>query len=153
MGYPVGCRFMVIPKVLLYSASAMASLNNGICCFLSDLGLCEPPQEEEIYLGQGLPEISSLISSASGEMIKSRLHVITFRNFAEKMVEIEEDFVCPICLSSFQGDDEIRELYNCCHIFHRNCLDKWIDQHQDGCPVCRSPLLPLIQSVDGNVRF
>ncbi|GLJ55191.1 hypothetical protein SUGI_1184360 [Cryptomeria japonica] len=65
MGYPVGCRFMVIPKVLLYSASAMASLNNGICCFLSDLGLCEPPQEEEIYLGQGLPEISSLISSAS----------------------------------------------------------------------------------------
>ncbi|GLJ14556.1 hypothetical protein SUGI_0235630 [Cryptomeria japonica] len=144
MGFPVGFRNISIPSVLLYLASAMAYIKNGFCCFLSALGLSEAPQEE-MYLTQELPEIPSAISSSSsGEMIKHNLPVITFRNVAENLIEISEDFVCAICLRSFEEDDEIRKLCNCNHIFHRNCLDKWIDNNEDTCPFCRCPLLPPI---------
>ncbi|XP_057825251.2 brassinosteroid-responsive RING protein 1-like [Cryptomeria japonica] len=147
MGFPVNCRNIAIPRVLLYLASAMLYIKTGFCCFLSALGLSEPP-EDEIYLWQELQQIPSDISaSSSGEMIKNILPIITFRNVADKFAKISEDFVCAICLRSFEENDEIRELYNCCHIFHRNCLDKWIDSHQDTCPFCRCPLLPPIERV------
>ncbi|GLJ14557.1 hypothetical protein SUGI_0235640 [Cryptomeria japonica] len=125
----------------------MAYIKNGFCCFLSALGLREAPQEE-MYWWPEFSELPSAISASSGEMIKHRLPVISFRNVAEKLIEIEEDFVCAVCLRSFEEDDEIRELCNCCHIFHRNCLDKWIDVNEDTCPFCRCPLLPPIGSVD-----
>ncbi|GLJ27630.1 hypothetical protein SUGI_0542160 [Cryptomeria japonica] len=147
MGLPVGLRNIAIPRVLLYLALVVAYLETGIYWFLSGLGLCEAPQEE-INLWREFSEISSAISSSSGQMIKRRLSVITFRKVAEKLIKIEEDFVCAVCLSSFEEDDEIRELRNCSHIFHRNCLDKWIDNNQDTCPFCRCALYPQIQSVD-----
>ncbi|OVA04683.1 zinc finger protein [Macleaya cordata] len=36
---------------------------------------------------------------------------------------------------------EIRELSNCCHVFHRECLDMWIDQYHLTCPLCRAKLV------------
>ncbi|KAL4567050.1 hypothetical protein LXL04_022621 [Taraxacum kok-saghyz] len=50
---------------------------------------------------------------------------------------------CAICLDEFKGEDEIRCLTNCKHMFHLNCLDRWMDQIQDTCPLCRIPILPL----------
>ncbi|GLJ27625.1 hypothetical protein SUGI_0542100 [Cryptomeria japonica] len=147
MGLPAGLRNIAIPRVLLYLALALAYVETGIYWFLSGIGLSEAPQEE-INLWREFSEISSAISSSSGQIIKRRLSVITFRKVAEKLIEIEEDFVCAVCLRSFEEDDEIRELRNCCHIFHRNCLDKWIDNNQDTCPVCRCALYRQIQSVD-----
>ncbi|GLJ55457.1 hypothetical protein SUGI_1190810 [Cryptomeria japonica] len=140
MGFPVGFGSIAIPRVLLYTASAMDYLNNLICCFLSALQLSRT-QQVESYSWQELSEFSSTISSTSGEMIKHKLPLIMFRNVAGKLTEIEKDIVCAVCLSPFEEEDEIRELCNCSHIFHRDCLDKWIDNHKDSCPFCRCPLL------------
>ncbi|GLJ55456.1 hypothetical protein SUGI_1190780 [Cryptomeria japonica] len=125
----------------------MAYINNFISCFLSLLRLRRPPQDESYLWSESQENLSPTL----GQMIKKRLPVITFRNIvAEKvMSEIEEDFVCAVCLISFKEDDEIRELCNCSHIFHRICLDKWIDKHEDTCPLCRCPLLPPPESGDG----
>ncbi|KAK6936605.1 Zinc finger, RING-type [Dillenia turbinata] len=49
---------------------------------------------------------------------------------------------CAVCLCSLEGSHEVRELHNCCHFFHRECLDVWIDKGKVTCPVCRSLLLP-----------
>ncbi len=38
---------------------------------------------------------------------------------------------CAICLEICEGD---LKMYNCTHIFHKNCINKW---HGD-CPSCRS---------------
>ncbi|GLJ14559.1 hypothetical protein SUGI_0235670 [Cryptomeria japonica] len=149
MGFPVNFHNITIPRVLLYLASAMAYVKTGFCCFLSALGLSEA-EGEEIYLWREFSELPSAIYASSDEMIKNRLSIITFRNVAEKLIEIEENFGCAICLKSFEEDDEIRKLCNFCHIFHRNCLDRWIDSHQDTCPLCRCPLLPPIGSVFHN---
>ncbi|XP_059625428.1 probable E3 ubiquitin-protein ligase XERICO [Cornus florida] len=49
---------------------------------------------------------------------------------------------CVVCLNRMKGSDEVRELCNCCHMFHRECIDAWIDEGQVTCPLCRAKLLP-----------
>ncbi|KAL2540312.1 Binding protein [Abeliophyllum distichum] len=49
---------------------------------------------------------------------------------------------CAVCLTLINGFDEVRELGNCFHVFHRECIDAWIDKGKETCPVCRSNLLP-----------
>ncbi|WKA11007.1 hypothetical protein VitviT2T_028544 [Vitis vinifera] len=34
---------------------------------------------------------------------------------------------CAVCLYDFEVGEEIRQLTNCKHIFHRSCLDRWMD--------------------------
>lgn len=48
---------------------------------------------------------------------------------------------CIVCMNVIEGSDEVRELCNCEHVFHRDCLDAWIGQAQLTCPLCRSELL------------
>ncbi|KAL2556388.1 E3 ubiquitin-protein ligase [Forsythia ovata] len=49
---------------------------------------------------------------------------------------------CAVCLTFINGFDEVRELGNCFHVFHRECIDAWIHKGKETCPVCRSNLLP-----------
>ncbi|XP_010682265.2 probable E3 ubiquitin-protein ligase XERICO [Beta vulgaris subsp. vulgaris] len=44
---------------------------------------------------------------------------------------------CCVCLCKFEDEEEVSEL-SCKHFFHRNCLDKWFDNHHSTCPLCRS---------------
>ena len=50
------------------------------------------------------------------------------------------DANCPICLDCLDGGHEVRELLHCDHVFHKECLDCWVDQCQVTCPLCRSML-------------
>lgn len=44
---------------------------------------------------------------------------------------------CCVCLCKFQADEEVSEL-SCKHFFHKDCLEKWFDNRQNTCPLCRS---------------
>ena len=44
---------------------------------------------------------------------------------------------CPICLEDFEEGDEVRLLPRCCHCFHVACVDHWLLDHKENCPVCR----------------
>jgi hypothetical protein len=46
---------------------------------------------------------------------------------------------CQICLDPFSVRDTIRTI-PCFHVFHRECIDGWLEQ-QGMCPVCSHPLL------------
>lgn len=135
-----GYSGLLVPTFLLNFISVIEDVNKAICWVLSRVGFLEPesPALEE----------SSEISLVCADVIRERLPLLTFGKFAERFREIEEDIVCAVCLNLFEKDDEIRELCNCCHVFHRNCLDRWIDQRHDTCPLCRCPLLPQIQTLD-----
>ncbi|XP_059627338.1 E3 ubiquitin-protein ligase RHA1B-like [Cornus florida] len=77
------------------------------------------------------------------ELIKKKLPVIEFGTFLERLdMRPEGCTECAICLSSLERCDEIRELFNCCHAFHRRCLDQWVEKSHVTCPLCRSKLLP-----------
>lgn len=52
----------------------------------------------------------------------------------------DENNVCSICLSAFAKDDELR-LLRCKHMFHCSCVDPWLMQSSDTCPMCREPVL------------
>ncbi|XP_059281668.1 RING-H2 finger protein ATL57-like [Lycium ferocissimum] len=51
---------------------------------------------------------------------------------------------CPICLSDFEHGDKGRKIEKCNHMFHENCLDKWLmhGKGQATCPLCRSVIIP-----------
>ncbi|KAH7853731.1 hypothetical protein Vadar_006042 [Vaccinium darrowii] len=74
--------------------------------------------------------------------IKERLPVTKYGYGTQK----EGCHECAICLKSMRKGDEVRELCNDCHMFHKECLDSWIDQGQMTCPLCRSNLSPSDQN-------
>ncbi|XP_048141224.1 RING-H2 finger protein ATL46-like [Rhodamnia argentea] len=50
--------------------------------------------------------------------------------------------MCAVCLTGIEGRDQVRELLNCSHVFHRECLDRWVEENQVTCPLCRCLLFP-----------
>ncbi|OMJ10700.1 RING-H2 finger protein ATL77 [Smittium culicis] len=43
---------------------------------------------------------------------------------------------CLICFDYIQLDDEVRKI-PCKHLFHKDCIDKWLTERSDFCPTCR----------------
>lgn len=52
---------------------------------------------------------------------------------------------CAICLVEFRSSDVLRLLTTCCHVFHQECIDLWLESHRT-CPVCRRNLNSPVQS-------
>ncbi|KAG6661593.1 hypothetical protein I3843_03G178700 [Carya illinoinensis] len=53
---------------------------------------------------------------------------------------------CAVCLSRLANEEMARLLPNCKHIFHAECIDKWLGSHST-CPICRTEAQPLVQPV------
>ncbi|KAK8805512.1 hypothetical protein WA158_002168 [Blastocystis sp. Blastoise] len=59
-----------------------------------------------------------------------------------KVKDIEKmDNTCAICLDDFNDTDMVKVL-PCHHIFHSDCIDKWLIEDKPDCPTCRHPILP-----------
>lgn len=72
--------------------------------------------------------------------IVKKLPVVKFGNV--RNYNKEDDGECAICLNKIEDREEIRELWNCCHNFHRECLDAWVNKGHFTWPLCRENLLP-----------
>ena len=55
---------------------------------------------------------------------------------SDKMSQLCHQICCSICLQDFQDGDSARELPKCGHIYHLDCIDKWLTRN-GSCPVCR----------------
>ncbi|XAR60050.1 hypothetical protein NMG60_11033282 [Bertholletia excelsa] len=44
---------------------------------------------------------------------------------------------CAICLSEFEEGESVKLIPHCGHVFHPECIDKWLASHVT-CPLCRS---------------
>ena len=53
---------------------------------------------------------------------------------------------CPICLQKYKNHDIIKE-FPCKHIFHKNCIFKWLKQ-SNVCPICKHDLTEEINKVE-----
>ncbi|XP_062074831.1 brassinosteroid-responsive RING protein 1-like [Humulus lupulus] len=84
------------------------------------------------------------------ESIKRQLPAMPYRRFLQltqqKHDHEEDEDECTICMDTIEFDDEIRAPMNCCHVFHKKCLDGWVDQGQPSCPLCRSKLVSTSSS-------
>ncbi|XP_010503038.1 PREDICTED: E3 ubiquitin-protein ligase RHA1B-like [Camelina sativa] len=102
------------------------------------------------YRSRSSPRSSS--PSVSSQTIKESLAVTAFCDAVERSPSASISDTCAVCLGDLEDDDEIRELRNCTHVFHRDCIDRWLDYECRGggdeddnhrtCPLCRTPLLP-----------
>ncbi|XP_027089755.2 putative RING-H2 finger protein ATL12 [Coffea arabica] len=61
--------------------------------------------------------------------------------FRKKLRPSLEAMECSICLCEIEEGDEARELH-CNHVFHKNCLEKWLQRCHATCPLCRSLVVP-----------
>ncbi|KAE9601555.1 putative transcription factor C2H2 family [Lupinus albus] len=87
-------------------------------------------------------------SCMSSHVIRDNtLLLTTFGEIVEKLSEETQDTTtCAVCLNQLNMEDEVRELMNCYHAFHKECIDTWLDHdhddnHNPTCPLCRAPLL------------
>ncbi|KAM1515989.1 hypothetical protein FF1_015024 [Malus domestica] len=89
------------------------------------------------------PSIVSVPIHVLTEYIKRRLPVVEFGQVFEKYTKLgDQDTACSVCLECIERSHEVREQCNCDHVFHRKCLDSWVNQGQVTCPLCRAMLFP-----------
>ncbi|XP_015081735.1 RING-H2 finger protein ATL40-like [Solanum pennellii] len=50
---------------------------------------------------------------------------------------------CTVCLSALEDGERVRNLPNCKHVFHAECIDKWFGSHST-CPICRTEAEPRL---------
>ncbi|KAJ2805561.1 hypothetical protein H4R20_002041 [Coemansia guatemalensis] len=45
--------------------------------------------------------------------------------------------ICAICLETYCGDSVVRGMA-CAHVFHADCIDRWLLRRSCRCPLCNS---------------
>lgn len=98
-----------------------------------------PPSSEDYTESNRSLEFCHDPSYTYIEEFRSRTPAMRF----DAMCGCEEDreHECSVCLSQFKPESEINHLA-CGHLFHKVCLEKWLDYWNITCPLCRTPLLP-----------
>ena len=139
MGFPTGYAEDLLPKFILYSLSFLGLIRSSISTILGLLGLSHLIEPNSSWPESG-PEFMSVSVSAS--MIRDFLPVVKFRDVRRAGSGSGSAESCAVCLHEFHGHEEIRRLRNCQHIFHKGCVDRWIDHGQKTCPLCRKPFIP-----------
>ena len=61
-------------------------------------------------------------------------------NELEKEIK-EKNTSCIICNDEYNDEDIIRKL-KCVHIYHKDCIDKWLKEYSYKCPCCRTEVAP-----------
>ncbi|KAL4351994.1 hypothetical protein GQ457_06G031890 [Hibiscus cannabinus] len=138
MGFPVGYTDVFLPKLFVHTLWFLGFIRYVIVALLSCLGLSDFLETDTVWQENRTrtrpenPPVSALL-------IREILPVIKFE---ELVVEGEPPESCAVCLYEFEGGEEIRWLRNCRHVFHRACLDRWMDHDQKTCPLCRTAFVP-----------
>ncbi|KAM7256950.1 hypothetical protein ACFE04_012691 [Oxalis oulophora] len=107
-----------------------------------------------------IPPSSETTTCPSSEMIRDSLVLSSFGDVKER--NRSDTDTCAVCLARLKEHDLVRELRNCCHVFHKECIDRWVDyelehdscdhvnnnNNHKSCPLCRAPLLTPSQTVN-----
>ncbi|KAH6769019.1 brassinosteroid-responsive RING-H2 [Perilla frutescens var. frutescens] len=139
MGFPVGYSDLFLPELLVYLLTILGFIRKFTYAFLSILGLAEFLEPGTASYGPLRSDSAAEPRSVSAVLIRELLPVVKFSDLSEGK-DLPEN--CAVCLHDFVADDEIRRLTNCRHIFHRSCVDRWMDHDQKTCPLCRMQFVP-----------
>ncbi|TYJ22793.1 hypothetical protein E1A91_A08G148400v1 [Gossypium mustelinum] len=138
MGFPVGYTEVFLPKLLVHTLSFLGFIRNLISAFFNFLGLTNFLETDAVWLEnptQTTPEhppVSALLI----------LEILPVIKYEELVIVGDPPESCVVCLYEFQCGEEIRWLRNCRHVFHRACLDRWMDHDKKTCPLCRTSFMP-----------
>ncbi|CAN7128808.1 unnamed protein product, partial [Brassica rapa subsp. narinosa] len=154
MGFPVGYTEVFLPKLFIQTLSILSFIRTVVFHLFRFLGLSGFLETDQTWpdypsYPTRIPELRSPFSAL---LIREILPVIKFEDVTSSG---EDDLPgnCAVCLYEFEGEEEIRWLRNCRHIFHRSCLDRWMDHDQKTCPLCRTPFVPDEMQQEFNQRL
>ncbi|GAB2224636.1 hypothetical protein Droror1_Dr00005399 [Drosera rotundifolia] len=160
MGFPVGYTEILLPRLFFNTLSILGFLRTTLLRLLRLLGLSDFLEQPETTTTLWHPDPvpvpdTSHHVSVSASLIRELLPVVKYSDVVADTIhdgtEISES--CAVCLYEFEADEEIRRLRNCRHIFHRSCLDRWMDHDQKTCPLCRMMFVPDELMEDFNQRL
>jgi hypothetical protein len=141
MGFPLVCYCVAVPKPVIAFCKLLAVIKHAVLLALSAVGLCRAPPGRSVAAD----------SAPLPEEVKERLPAVQFCCLEQQQQQgpschgaagAAAAATCIVCLERLEATDEVRRLGNCAHVFHRGCIDGWIDLGRTTCPLCRSRLLP-----------
>lgn len=145
MGFPSSCYHAIFPKTFMVIFFIINRVR--FCFWLALHSICH----RFLYSEDQLTIASTPYVFVSPSWIKKKLPAIEFRSFSERSMIKGEAVQCAVCLEALEASHEIRELGNCCHAFHKHCIDEWVDIGQVTCPLCRAQLLP--DGIEGEISL
>ncbi|KAJ3680284.1 hypothetical protein LUZ60_016562 [Juncus effusus] len=152
MGIPFASYAVSVPKPLFLFVQFFCQFKSAIVATLYCLSRSNTSNNQ--YSRYRVPVREELLPPST---IKSELPAIEFTSFSDKLkarkvCKTEDSNVCMVCLENLELRDEVRELGNCHHAYHKDCIDQWIDVGQVTCPLCRARLLPSKQTKNRAMR-
>ncbi|RZC72721.1 hypothetical protein C5167_048195 [Papaver somniferum] len=159
MGFPVGYTELFFPKLLIHTLSFLGFIRKFISWLFKFMGLGDFLESDITWSSSSSENYHSHshshhqcqteFHSVSAVLIREMIPVIKFGDLVNEAEQdgadgekIDVPESCAVCLYDFENSEEIRRLTNCRHIFHRSCLDRWMDHDQKTCPLCRTPFIP-----------
>lgn len=151
MGLPFGYTEVFFPNLVLHTLSLLGFIRSLIFSLFRFLGISDFLETDTIWPDDPtrIPEHKPV----SALLIQEFLPVMKFLDVAAVSGAGDPPESCAVCLYEFEGGDEIRWLRNCKHIFHRTCLDRWMDHDQKTCPLCRTQFVPEDMKCEPNQRL
>ncbi|TYG93366.1 hypothetical protein ES288_A11G104200v1 [Gossypium darwinii] len=138
MGFPVGYTEVFLPKLFVQMLWFLGFIRCLIVTLFSYLGLSDFLEPDTVWQ-DNRTRITPENPPVSALLVREILPVIKFE---ELVVVGDPPESCAVCLYEFEGGEEIRWLRNCRHVFHRACLDRWMDHEQKTCPLVGHRLCP-----------
>lgn len=134
MPFAISHLEIVIPKPILFALCLLGFIQNLISRLFMYLGVANFIEPDDMWSDLSVHQL--IHKPLTPLLIKERLPVVRY----EELAADKKPEGCAVCLDEFEGQEEIRRLEFCRHVFHRECLDRWIDHEQKTCPLCRTPL-------------
>lgn len=94
------------------------------------------PSYEDMLMLDMLAHVRPPVTTQAALDKSNEVRIITVGDLAS---EIPEARKCQICLSEYEDDDVTEQLrvLACRHVFHKTCVDKWLTEGSNKCPLCR----------------
>ncbi|XP_010419563.1 PREDICTED: E3 ubiquitin-protein ligase RHA1B-like [Camelina sativa] len=93
-----------------------------------------------VYWSESSGRRSTISSGTNKIPIDDMLPATTFEEMSSRVNPPPES--CRICQEEFDCGEEVRCLRNCVHVYHKTCIDRWIQDDKMTCPLCRTPIVP-----------
>ncbi|BAF24035.1 probable E3 ubiquitin-protein ligase XERICO [Oryza sativa Japonica Group] len=135
----------VVAYLLYNTAVSIAILADMVRAALVFLGLPVPPsawEDGDDQLAAIAAAAAAAAAAAGGPSLADRFRS-RFRpaRFGRRRGGGAGAADCRVCLARFEPESVVNRL-PCGHLFHRACLEKWLDYDHATCPLCRHRLLP-----------
>ncbi|XLU71750.1 hypothetical protein S245_030803 [Arachis hypogaea] len=125
------------PSTVLFIATILGTFI-FVAAFVAFLRRCTEP-----YFTQQQSNITHLrCSCCNGGIspdILETFPIVFYSSIKDLRIRKEAPLECAVCLTEFAGNDTLRLLPHCNHVFHPPCIDAWLSSHVT-CPVCRANL-------------